>query len=178
MQDNENEWRGPQDDDNEGIEEEPQVPPTLLPNVLQRLGLTPELLVDGFELSVDDLMAKLRSASWEERVVAVRALGKLEHAVPIGMFASVRHDEDATVRAATVHVLGNMGEGTPLSWLVEALQDADWHVREVALLALGKQGSRVPGEVLMTALHDRDSSVREDDRFVLQWNYLNEKRSY
>jgi hypothetical protein len=180
MQDNENEWSSrPQDDNREGLEEEPQeVPATLLPAVLQRLGLTPGLLAEDFELSVDDLIAKLQSASWEERVVAVRALGKLEHAVPIGMFSSVRHDEDATVRAATVHVLGTMGERTPLSWLVEALQDADWHVREVAVLALGKQGQRVPGEVLMTALHDKDSSVREAARFALQWNALNEKKAY
>ncbi len=179
MQDNENEWSSrPEDDDREGLEEEPQVPSTLLPAVLQRLGLTPGLLVEDFELSVDDLIAKLRSASWEERVVAVRALGKLEHAVPIGMFSSVRHDEDATVRSATVHVLGTMGERTPLSWLVEALQDADWHVREVAVLALGKQGQRVPGEVLLTALHDKDSSVREAARFALQWNALNEKKVY
>ncbi len=179
MQDNENEWSScPQDDNGEGLEEEPQVPPTLLPAVLQRLGLTPELLTEDFELSVDDLIAKLRSASWEERVMAVRALGKLEHAVPIGMFSSVRHDEDATVRSATVHVLGNMGERTPLSWLVEALQDADWHVREVAVLALGKQGQRVPVEVLMTALHDKDGSVREAARFALQWNSLNEKKAY
>lgn len=179
MQDNENEWSSrPQDDTREGLEEEPQVPSTLLPSVLQQLGLTPGQQAEDFELSVDDLIAKLRSASWEERVEAVRALGKLENAVPIGMFSSVRHDEDATVRAATVHVLGTMGERTPLSWLVEALQDTDWHVREVAVLALGKQGQRVPSEVLMTALHDKDSSVREAARFALQWNALNEKKAY
>ncbi len=177
MQDNENEWSSsPQGGDMEDVEEEPQVPSTLRPDVLQRLGLTPELMADDFELSVDDLIAKLQSDRWEERVVAVRALGKLETAVPVGMFSSARHDEDATVRAATVHVLGNMGSRTPLTWLVEALQDSDWHVREVAALALGKQGERVPGEVLMTALHDKDGSVREAARFALQWN--NEKKSY
>ncbi|MDQ2886966.1 MAG: HEAT repeat domain-containing protein [Chloroflexota bacterium] len=179
MQDNENEWSSrPLDDNRDGLEEEPQVPSTLLPSVLQRLGLTPGQAAEDFELSVDDLIAKLQSASWEERVGAVRALGKLENAVPIGMFSSVRHDEDVTVRAVTVHVLGIMGERTPLSWLVEALQDADWHVREVAVLALGKQGQRVPSEVLMTALHDKDSSVREAASFALQWNALNEKKAY
>ncbi len=178
MQNNENAWSSSSQGENTGgTEEEPQVPSTLLPSVLQRLGLTPELTEDDFELSVEDLIAKLKSDAWEERVVAVRALGKLETAVPSDMFASVRHDEDATVRATTVQVLGCMGKRTPLAWLVEALQDADWHVREVATLALGKQGQRVPNEVLMTALHDQDASVREAARFALQWNSLNEKRS-
>lgn len=177
MYDKENEWHSNPDGDNiEG--EQQQVPLTLLPNVLQCLGLTPGQAPSDFELSVDDLVAKLKSDSWEERVAAVRALGKLETAVPMDMFVPILHDEDTTVRSAAVHVLGNMGKRTPLHWLVEALQDPDWHVREVAVLALGKQGQRVPNEVLMTALHDIDGSVREAARFALQWNSLAEKTSY
>ncbi len=179
MHDEENEWHNNPDGDNtEGAAEQQQVPPTLLPNVLQRLGLAPGQAPSDFELSIDDLIAKLKSDRWEERVVAVRALGKLEMAVPIEMFVPILHDEDPTVRAATVHLLGNMGRRTPLHWLVEALQDPDWQVREVAVLALGKQGQRVPNEVLMTALHDTDGSVREAARFALQWNSLAEKTSY
>ena len=50
MQDNENAWSSrPQDDNREGLEGEPQeVPSTLLPAVLQRLGLTPGLLAEDF----------------------------------------------------------------------------------------------------------------------------------
>src|SRR6266480_3671248 len=118
MQDNENEWSSsPQGGDMEDVEEEPQVPSTLRPDVLQRLGLTPELMADDFELSVDDLIEKLQSDRWEERVVAVRALGKLETAVPVGMFSSARHDEDATVRAAIVHFFFNMISRPPRSSL-------------------------------------------------------------
>jgi hypothetical protein len=166
MQENEHEWQSNQDGTQKDDEPEQfQVPSTLLSNVLQRLGLPPEQTPS--EQSIDDLLLKLRSGTWEERALALHALGRLEHPVSLNLLAPFLQDEDETVRATTIDVLGTMSKQVPLHWLVEALHDTNWHVREAAVFALAKQGARVPKEVLMTALHDRDGSVREAASFVL-----------
>jgi len=165
MQNQEHEWQHSQDEQHTGDEPATsQVPSTLLPDVLYRLGLSTE----NSELPIADLLLKLQSSTWEKRALALHTLGKLEHPIPINLLSSFLKDEDETVRSTTVHLLGMRGKQAPLHWLVEALHDTDWHVREAAVFALAKQGTRVPSEVLMTALHDHDSSVREAAQFVLQ----------
>jgi hypothetical protein len=143
-----------------------QVPPSLLPMVLLRLGLSSDALEP--ELSVDTLVELLHSEEWEERLNAVRMLGRLGTGVPIDLLSAVLDDPDASVRAAALFALGNAGPHVPLHHLVAALHDPDWHVRETAVLALSKQGERIPQEVLQTALHDTDSSVRESASLALQ----------
>jgi len=145
-----------------------QVPPSLLPTVLQRLGLSPE--TSRPEFSVKTLLEQLHSADWEERLNAVRALERLESGVPVELLTTVLKDEDASVRAAALSALRNAGPHVPLHLLVAALHDPDWHVREMAALALGKQGRRVPQAVLQTALHDSDHLVREAATLALQWH--------
>jgi hypothetical protein len=143
-----------------------QVPPSLLPMVLLRLGLSSDSLSP--EISVDTLVELLHSEEWEERLNAVRMLGRLGAGVPVDLLATVLDDPDASVRAAALFALGNAGPHAPFHRLVAALNDPDWHVRETAVLALSKQGERVPEEVLQTALHDADSSVREAAALALQ----------
>jgi hypothetical protein len=142
-----------------------QVPPSLLPRVLHRLGLTPEQAQR--ELSVEEVIVKLKSSDWEERARAVRLLGKLATA-PVELLESALDDEDGAVRAAAVHTMGNIGKRAPLHRLVQALHDSDWHVRETAVFVLGKQGPRVPDEVFKIALYDTDHAVREAARYTLQ----------
>jgi len=166
---NENEWHISKDGDNQKVASgQAQVPSSLLPTVLHRLGLTPEQTLS--ELSLDDLAAKLKNDDWEVRVAAVRALEKLAVGTQVELFVSALDDEDGSVRAAAVHALGNEGERAPLQQLVAALRDPDWHVRETAVLALGKQGQRVPTKVFITALYDTDQSVREAAGLVIQQN--------
>src|SRR5207302_1588457 len=110
-------------DNERGVSEDTHAPPSLLPTVLHRLGLTPEQPQP--EMSADELIAKLKSDDWTMRAAAVRALGKLETAAPVELLVSALNDKDATVRAAAVHVLGNMGRRAPLHRLVEALHDPD-----------------------------------------------------
>lgn len=144
-----------------------RVPPSLLPVVLQRLGLSEEVAEP--ELEVDTLIEQLHSENWEERLNAVRMLGQLG-SVPVEMLTSVVDDDDASVRAAALFALGKAGGRAPLHLLMKALNDRDWHVREVAVLALGKQGERVPRKVLQMALNDSDSSVREAAMIALRWH--------
>src|SRR5581483_5724234 len=108
--------------------EHTHVPPSLMPSVLHRLGLAPEQVQE--EMSVEDVIAKLKSENWEERVRAVRLMGKLEGIAPIELLESVLDDEHGSVRAAAVHAMGNVGKRAPLHRLVQALHDSDWHVRE------------------------------------------------
>ncbi len=173
MQEKENEWQPGQDGIQKDDEtEQPQTPSSLLSNVLHRLGLPPEQTQS--ELSLDDLLLKLRSGTWEERTVALRALGRLEHPVSLDLLSPFLKDADETVRATTLDVLSTMSKQVPLHWLVEALHDTNWHVREAAIFALAKQGARVPIEVLMTALHDKDGSVREAASFALHQSSVDE----
>jgi hypothetical protein len=139
-----------------------QVPPSLLPAVLHRLGLMPEQAQQ--ELSLEEAVVKLKSSDWEERAMAVRLLGKRAE-VPGELLESALDDEDGAVRAAAVHA---MGKRAPLHRLMRALYDADWHVRETAVFVLGQQRPHVPDEMLKTALHDTDHAVREAARYVLQ----------
>jgi hypothetical protein len=145
-----------------------QVPPSLLPTVLQRLGLSPE--TSKPDISVKTLLEQLHSIDWEERLNAVRALERLESGVPIELLATVLKDDDASVRAAALSALRNAGPHVPLHLLVAALHDPDWHVREMAVLALGKQGRHIPQAILQTALHDSDHLVREAATLALQWH--------
>jgi hypothetical protein len=148
-----------------------QVPPSLLPTVLQRLGLSPETSKPDIPaISIKTLVEQLHSADWEERLNAVRALERLESGVPVELLATVLKDDDASVRAAALSSLRNAGPHVPLHLLVAALHDPDWHVREMAVLALGKQGRRVPQAVLQTALHDSDYLVQEAATLALQWH--------
>src|SRR6266702_3746116 len=174
MENNVNGWRISHNEDNSrGLSRDAEVPSSLLPNVLQRLGLTPEQALS--ELAFDDLAAKLRSDDWKVRAAAVRALGKRDTDVPIELLVSVLDDEDESVRAAAVHVLGKVARRASLDRLVAALHDADWHVRETAVLSLGKQEQYIPDDIVMTALHDRDGSVREAAMLALQWNFPQER---
>lgn len=168
------EWRINQNDDNKtGSSSNAQVPPSLVPNVLHRLGLAPEQT--PAEISAEEWIAKLKSGDWERRAAAVRALGRREHDVPVELLVSALDDEDESVRAAAVHALGNIGKWVPLRRLTEALHDSNWHVRETAVLTLGKQEQHVPDEVFITALRDTDGSVREAARLALQWNAAEER---
>jgi hypothetical protein len=168
------EWRISQDDDNKtGSSGNVQVPPSLASNVLHRLGLTPEQTPSA--ISAEEWIARLKGSDWELRAAAVRALGRLEHDIPVELLVSALDDEDESVRAAAVHVLGNIGKWVPLDRLAEALHDSAWHVRETAVLTLGKQEQHVPDEVFITALRDTDGSVREAARLALQWNAPEER---
>src|SRR5215472_6306661 len=174
MEDKVNGWRISHNDDNRrGSSRDVEVPSSLLPGVLHRLGLTPEQALS--ELSFDDLVARLKSDDWNVRAGAVRALGKRDADVPIELLVPVLDDEDESVRAAAVHALGKVSRRASLERLVAALHDADWHVRETAVLALGKQEQHIPDEVFMTALHDTDGSVREAALLALQWNFPEER---
>src|SRR5438876_4665745 len=168
MQENDHEWQSNQDEiQREHEPEQIQVPSSLLSNVLHHLDLSPEQTPPA--QSLDDLLLKLRSGTWQERTQTLHALGKLEQqAISLDLLAPFLNAEDETVRATTIYILSTMSQEVPLHWLVKALHDKNWHVRENAVFALAKQGTRVPIEVLMTALHDRDGSVREAASFVLQ----------
>jgi HEAT repeat len=167
MEDNTNQDHISQQNNEMGnLPEPPQVPPSLFPTVLHRLGLTPEQAQQ--EMSVEEAMVKLKSNDWEERAKAVRFLGKRATVIPLELLEAALEDEDGTVRATAVHAIGNIGKHAPLHRLLQALHDSDWHVRETAVFVLGKHGSGVPNEVFKTVLYDTDPSVREAARYVLQ----------
>lgn len=167
MENNQREEQIPQESETtNGSSEHAQVPTSLLPTVLQRLGLTPEQARS--EPSLDDLKAQLKSDDWFRRAAAVRTLGKQDTAIAVELLLVALDDQDASVRAAAVQALGNMGKRVPLQRLMVTLHDTDWHVRETAVFVLAKQGPRVPKEVVMPALHDADAAVREAAQFALR----------
>src|SRR5947209_20165220 len=102
MEYNENEWHISQNGHNQGgSSDHVQIPSSLLPDVLHRLGLSPEQALS--EIVVDDLVANLKSDDWEVRVAAVRTLRKLDTSAHVELLASALDDADGSVRADTVH---------------------------------------------------------------------------
>src|SRR5260370_36994212 len=108
MEYNENEWYISKDGDTQRVSSgQAQVPSSLLPTVLHRLGLTPEQNLS--ELSLDDLAAKLKNDDWEVRVAAVRALGKLAGGAHEELLVSSLEGQNRAVRAADMELLGSEG---------------------------------------------------------------------
>src|SRR5579863_1691882 len=108
MEDKENERHSSLNDDNtRDSSVNSLVPSSLLLTVLHHLGLSTEQT--RAEPSFDEAKASLRSADWEERVRAVRTLGKLDTADSVARIASSLDDPDGSVRAAAVHALGTIG---------------------------------------------------------------------
>src|SRR5436305_11916929 len=105
MEDHEHEEQISQESDTpNGSSGYAQVPSSLLPTVLQRLGLTAEWAHS--EPSLEDLQAQLKSDDWMTRARAVRTLGRLNAAVAIELLLSALDDQDGSVRAAAVQALG------------------------------------------------------------------------
>src|SRR5438874_7071941 len=121
MENNQREEQIPQESDtSSGSSEHAQIPSSLLPTVLQRLGLTPEQA--SSEPSLDDLRVQLKSDDWVRRAAAVRTLGKLDIAIAVELLLAALDDQDGSVRAAAVQALGNLGKRVPLQRLVATLQ--------------------------------------------------------
>src|SRR5260370_39903389 len=99
---NENEWHISKDGDNQRVSSgQAQVPSSLLPTVLHRLGLTPEQTLS--ELSLDDLAAKLKNDDWEVRVAAVRALEELAVGTHLAPVVSGPGQGERRLRAPAAH---------------------------------------------------------------------------
>src|SRR6266705_353863 len=135
MEDKVNGWRISHNGDNSrGSSRDAGVPSSLLPNVLHRLGLTPEQALS--ELSFDDLVAKLKSDDWNVRAAAVRALGKVARQAAVDRLVAALHDADWHVRETAVLALGKQEQHIPDDVFMTALHDTDGSVREAAMLAL------------------------------------------
>lgn len=157
-----------------------QAPVTLLPAVLDRLGLSNGHTGAG---AMNYAPTDLHNSDWQVRLAAVRTLSKMGTQAPLELLLTALQDEDASVRAAAVRGLSALGERVPVERLLETLHDPDWHVRETTILLLGRllseqplpgqsQGSPlrlVPPTVFDEVLHDTDSTVREAAQIALQW---------
>src|SRR5579864_8968703 len=112
-----------------------QAPATLLPAVLNHLGLSNTPLPTD-EMPLESLLAALEDADWHTRVAALNALAKNPSSVPLAPLVRALHDNDASVRAAAVSTLGRRNEHSLTKYVLEALHDSEWLVREAAVLTL------------------------------------------
>jgi WD40 repeat protein len=176
------------------------VPASLLPSVLSRLGLedmTSLSLTGAYkqlaapkdeEISVrvaavrslgeqreasaiESLLAALHDSAWEVRAAAVWALGKFGEQAPLEALIMATDDEDGSVRAAALRTLGSMGDRVPLESLMRALDDSNWQVREIVTLTLGELGKQAPLEPLVARLNDEHAGVREAARMALEMSH-------
>jgi WD40 repeat protein len=133
--------------------------PSLLPELLRRLGL--EKGQQGIP-SQADLLADLKHPAWYVRAAAVCALGRLGALAPQADLLVALDDPHLSVRANAVLALSTLGERAPVERLVQVLQsDTEWQVRESAVLALASLGQLAREESRLTALNDPDGNVRE-----------------
>lgn len=144
-------------------------PPSLLPTVLQRLGL------DGSQpssLPLSILLARLNAAEWYRRAEALHQLAQQGQDVPLDPLVQALQDEHGTVRIAAIEALSTQGSRVPVDQLLPILDDPEWTVREAGVLALERLGEQAPVAPLLNALHyDQDATVRAAARSVLQHLY-------
>ncbi len=163
------------------------VPTTLVPSVLNRLGLADRQMMKGDQVlaalqderssvrvaairsleehrevsSSQFLIFALHDPAWEVRVAAVWALNAFGDHAPIEPLIETLADEDASVRAAALRVLaGKRGQVSPES-LAHMRNDADWLVREAAASTIEELGEQAPTERLVTRLYDEKTVIRE-----------------
>lgn len=106
-----------------------------------------------------DLIATLRAKQPQQRLSALRSLGRLGPlaAEALNAVQLCLHDEEATIREAAAQTLGLMGP-IAIPHLRVALSHPDRHVRRHAVWALGKFGPAAHAAVpeLCRALTDTD----------------------
>ena len=106
------------------------------------------------------LFAALQDSAWEQRVAAIKAIGRRQAKTLAEPLMEALKDEYAAVRSIAVKVLGELAVPVAIESLVCALQDPSWEVRAESAYALGKMGHRIPVVPLLQALYDHDVSVR------------------
>ena len=148
----------------DGVSEVP-APPSLLPTVLQRLGLDGSL---PSSLPLSTLLAGLNAPEWYWRAKALHLLAQQRQEVPLEPLLQALQDEHGTVRIAAIEALSTQGSRIPVDRLLPALNDPEWTVREAGVLALERLGEHAPVAPLLNALHDQDATVRKAAHSVLQ----------
>lgn len=138
-------------------------PPSLLPTVLQRLGLDGEQQRPVF---TGDPVAALQHPAWHVRAAAVRSLEKMGEYAPLEPLLAALEDEHPSVRAAAVYALSKLGTHAPAARLAQTLGDPDWHVRETAVLALTALEQEGQSPALALQAQDADAAVRETARLA------------
>jgi WD40 repeat protein len=146
-----------------------EAPPSLMPTLLARLGLT------GSEqapvTSLAGLKTALNSPEWTVRIDAVQKLEHVKDPDAFRLLLTALHDEDGSVRACAIRVLGTRND--PLKYfaleqLETALHDSEWHVRETAIYALAELGDQTSLFVLRDVLNDTDDAVHAAAHAAIQ----------
>lgn len=147
-------------DNEEQLREDIQVPDTLVANVLAKLGLSNKLI--GKPLK--DLQKALSSSKWRDRADAIRALGELEKQAPISRITEALKDNSPIVRIAALETLGKLAghASVPVGDIIDALKDPNKKIYATAIETLGKLGAYLPvlPKPIIAALKDDDEDVR------------------
>jgi hypothetical protein len=119
------------------------------------------------DFPLDSYVAKLKSASGEQRLVLIRAIGSFgaDAAPACPQLIAALSDPSAVVREASAAALAQVGQRAStdaLAALSKALTDADPEVRGLAAVALRSMGPRAVPAIpqLVQALNDRVDYVR------------------
>ena len=146
-----------------------KAPATLLPGVLDHLGLTHAPSTPAIPPA--SLLAMLTDADWRVRAKAISELEEYMTSIPLDALLVVLHDTDVTVRAACIHALSRKGS-LALPYITDALHDNEWLVREAAVLTLGELGEQISEEKLLASLSDENEFVREAAGIALEQNRM------
>src|SRR5258706_620649 len=139
-----------------GSQKHADVPATLLPGILNHLGLGNRPMAGSKQA-----IAALRDKQSHVRVAAVRSLGERRDFSSLQFLLFALHDPAWEIRVAAVWALREFGEQAPAQALVEALADEDGSVCAAALRVLAGVRGRVPPDRLSRMLNDTDALVRE-----------------
>jgi hypothetical protein len=127
-------------------------------NALARIGLG---RMNGSPvLRQEQVIEALKSADWQTRAAAIKALGELKERSSLDLLLKGAGDEHGNVRVAAVRALATLGHQESIPPLIAALRDPEWYVRAAAAQALGKMQGHIPVADLVHAVNDEDESVR------------------
>lgn len=108
----------------------------------------------------DPLLAALRAASAETRLMAVEALIARDDPRAAGLLMGALRDQSRSVRQASAKALGKLGDPRAVKPLVAALRDEDDDVRHAVSAALAEIG-RPATKALLATLKGRSRLARQ-----------------
>jgi HEAT repeat protein len=111
--------------------------------------------------ATNEVVACLRDADADVRVLACEALARTGAVAAVGELFPLLGDADPRVSYAAVAAIQSLGSPETERLAVAAASSADVRVRRAALRILGYFGSSLGLDAFLAALHDADERVRE-----------------
>ena len=138
--------------------------------------LSDSVVVTAYPQDVlNELTPLTKNSNWKVRLLAVKAMAKMQSAIGVLVFIDLKGDLDSDVRAAATSALNKSIQAQDLKEVVRdlkskisyLLKDSNWNTRLAAVKILGKAQIRSSVNDVVMATGDNDSDVRSAAKMAL-----------